>query len=69
MRIVLIGQAAFGDLGVFSAMGLMKAALRAPDAVLLPTDFERYLEMRDIVRKLKEMVPLASGREAWVYVG
>ncbi|HEX2011341.1 MAG TPA: DNA polymerase IV [Roseateles sp.] len=30
------------DLGVFSAMGLMKAALRAPDAILLPTDFERY---------------------------
>ena len=24
------------DLGVFSAMGLMKAALRAPDAILLP---------------------------------
>jgi len=30
------------DLGVFSAMGLMKAALRAPDAVLLPTDFDEY---------------------------
>src|SRR5574343_920991 len=29
-------------LGVFSAMGLMKAALRAPDAILLPTDFEAY---------------------------
>ena len=27
------------DLGVFSGMGLMKAALRAPDAILLPTDF------------------------------
>jgi hypothetical protein len=25
-------------------------------------DFERYLEMRDIVRKLREMVPLANGR-------
>ena len=30
------------DLGVHSGMGLMKAAARAPDAVLLPTDFERY---------------------------
>lgn len=30
------------DLGVFSAMGLMKAALRAPDAILLPADFDRY---------------------------
>ncbi|MBT9492359.1 MAG: DNA polymerase IV [Paucibacter sp.] len=30
------------DLGVFSGMGLMKAALRAPDAILLPTDFDAY---------------------------
>ncbi len=30
------------DLGVHSGMGLMKAALRAPDAVLLPTDFDEY---------------------------
>jgi len=29
-------------LGVFSAMGLMKAAQLAPDAVLLPTDFTEY---------------------------
>jgi len=29
-------------LGVFSAMGLMKAARRAPDAVLLPVDFAEY---------------------------
>ena len=28
--------------GVFSAMGMMKAAKLAPDAVLLPTDFEEY---------------------------
>src|ERR1700759_224790 len=28
--------------GVFSAMGMMKAAALAPDAVLLPTDFESY---------------------------
>ena len=29
-------------LGVFSAMGMMKAAVLAPDAILLPTDFESY---------------------------
>ena len=28
--------------GVHSAMGLMKAAQKAPDAILLPTDFEQY---------------------------
>jgi len=30
------------ELGVHSAMGLMKAARLAPDAVLLPADFEQY---------------------------
>ncbi len=30
------------DYGVFSGMGLMKAALRAPQAVLLPVDFDEY---------------------------
>ncbi|MBL8498645.1 DNA polymerase IV [Nitrosomonas sp. JL21] len=29
-------------LGVFSAMGVMKAAQLAPDAILLPADFDRY---------------------------
>ncbi len=29
-------------LGVFSGMGTMKAALLAPDAVLLPVDFDQY---------------------------
>src|SRR5574337_1465986 len=29
-------------LGVFSAMGMMKAARLAPDAVLLPVDFDAY---------------------------
>lgn len=29
-------------LGVFSGMGLMKAARSAPDAILLPTDFDAY---------------------------
>ncbi len=30
------------DLGVHSGMGLMKAAQRAPDATLLPVDFDEY---------------------------
>src|ERR1700756_4964742 len=29
-------------LGVFSAMGMMKAARLAPDAILLPADFDAY---------------------------
>jgi DNA polymerase-4 len=29
-------------LGVFSAMGMMKSALLAPDAILLPVDFDEY---------------------------
>ncbi|MBL8329178.1 MAG: DNA polymerase IV [Rubrivivax sp.] len=51
------------DLGVHSGMGLMKAALRAPDAILLPTDFERY---RDFSRQFKaavaEIAPLIEDR-------
>ena len=51
------------DLGVHSGMGLMKAALRAPEAVLLPTDFERY---RDYSRRFKaavaEVAPLIEDR-------
>jgi len=40
-------------LGVGSAMGLMKAAQRAPGAVLLPVDFDRY---REYSRRFKEAV-------------
>src|ERR1700745_479047 len=29
-------------LGVFSAMGMMKAAQLAPDAIMLPVDFDAY---------------------------
>lgn len=47
-------------LGVGSAMGLMKAAQRAPDAVLLPTDFERYRtyshRFKDAVRAIAPKV-------------
>jgi DNA polymerase IV len=51
------------DLGVHSGMGLMKAALRAPEAVLLPTDFEQY---RAYSRRFKaavaEVAPLIEDR-------
>ena len=40
-------------LGVHSAMGLMKAARLAPDAILLPADFTRY---REYSRRFKEAV-------------
>ena len=40
-------------LGLHSAQGLMKAALLAPDAILLPTDFDRY---RDYSRRFKVAV-------------
>jgi DNA polymerase-4 len=46
-------------LGVGSAMGLMKAAQRAPDAVLLPTDFDRY---RTYSRRFKEAVCAVAPR-------
>ncbi|MBI3369606.1 MAG: DNA polymerase IV [Burkholderiales bacterium] len=49
--------------GVNSGMGLMKAALRAPQAVLLPTDFEQY---RAYSRRFKaavaEVAPLIEDR-------
>src|SRR5271170_2728790 len=40
-------------LGVHSAMGLMKAARLAPDAVLLPTDFDAY---RQYSRRFKSAI-------------
>jgi DNA polymerase-4 len=50
-------------LGVNSAMGLMKAALRAPQAVLLPVDFEQY---RAYSRRFKaavaEVAPIIEDR-------
>jgi DNA polymerase IV len=51
------------DLGVHSGMGLMKAALRAPDALLLPTDFERYrLYSRRFKAAVAEIAPLIEDR-------
>ena len=40
-------------LGLHSAQGLMKAAQLAPDAILLPTDFDRY---REYSRRFKDAV-------------
>lgn len=40
-------------LGVFSGMGLMKSALLAPDAILLPANFDAY---RDCSRRFKAAV-------------
>ena len=51
------------DLGVFSAMGLMKAALRAPDAILLPTDFERYRHYSRLFKAaVAEIAPVIEDR-------
>jgi DNA polymerase-4 len=51
------------DLGVHSGMGLMKAAARAPQAVLLPVDFDQY---RSYSRRFKaavaEVAPLIEDR-------
>lgn len=51
------------DLGVFSAMGLMKAALRAPDAILLPTDFDRYRHYSRLFKAaVAEIAPVIEDR-------
>ena len=51
------------DVGVHSGIGLMKAALRAPDAVLLPVDFEQYrLYSRRFKAAVAEVAPLIEDR-------
>jgi DNA polymerase IV len=51
------------DLGVHSGMGLMKAAVRAPQAVLLPTDFEQYrLRSRQFKAAVAEVAPVIEDR-------
>lgn len=51
------------DLGVFSAMGLMKAALRAPDAILLPTDFDAYRKYSRLFKAaVAEIAPVIEDR-------
>ncbi|MEL4178696.1 DNA polymerase IV [Roseateles sp. PN1] len=51
------------DLGVFSGMGLMKAALRAPDAILLPTDFDAYRHYSRLFKQaVAEVAPVIEDR-------
>jgi DNA polymerase-4 len=51
------------DYGVHSGMGLMKAAQRAPDAVLLPVDFDQYrLYSRRFKAAVAEVAPLIEDR-------
>jgi len=50
-------------LGVHSGMGLMKAALLAPDAVLLPVDFEAYRHHSRLFKaEVAELAPVIEDR-------
>ena len=50
-------------LGVFSAMGVMKAAKLAPDAVLLPTDFKAYRHYSQLFKTaVAEIAPQMEDR-------
>ena len=51
------------DLGVHSGMGLMKAAARAPQAVLLPVDFESYRRYSRMFKAaVAEVAPVIEDR-------
>ncbi len=51
------------DHGVHSGMGLMKAAQRAPQAILLPTDFERYRHYSRLFKAaVAEVAPVIEDR-------
>ena len=50
-------------LGVHSGMGVMKAAVLAPDAVLLPVDFDQYRHYSRLFKAaVRAMVPLVEDR-------
>ena len=50
-------------LGVFSAMGMMKASQLAPDAILLPVDFDSYRHYSRLFKKaVAEIAPLIEDR-------
>ena len=50
-------------LGVFSAMGTMKAAKLAPDAVLLPVDFDRYRHYSRLFKAaVRAVAPIVEDR-------
>jgi len=51
------------SLGVHSGMGLMKAAALAPDAILLPTDFDQYRRYSRLFKAaVAEMAPRIEDR-------
>ena len=51
------------DVGVHSGMGLMKAAQRAPQAILLPTDFEAYRRYSQLFKAaVAEVAPKIEDR-------
>lgn len=50
-------------LGVFSAMGTMKAAQLAPDAILLPVDFDEYRRYSRLFKAaVREIAPVVEDR-------
>jgi DNA polymerase-4 len=49
--------------GVFSAMGMMKSAVLAPDAVLLPVDFDEYRKYsRQFKAAVRSVAPIVEDR-------
>ncbi len=49
--------------GVHSAMGMMKAAQRAPDALLLPVDFDEYRKYSRLFKSaVRQIAPLVEDR-------
>jgi DNA polymerase-4 len=50
-------------LGVHSAMGMMKAAVLAPDAILLPVDFDEYRRYSRLFKAaVRQIAPLVEDR-------
>lgn len=50
-------------LGIFSAMGIMKMAHLAPDAILLPTDFDAYRHYSKLFKNaVRSIAPLIEDR-------
>ena len=50
-------------LGVFSAMGMMKSAVLAPDAILLPVDFDEYRKYSRLFKAaVRDIAPVIEDR-------
>ena len=50
-------------LGVFSAMGMMKSAVLAPEAILLPVDFDEYRRYSRLFKAaVREIAPVVEDR-------